>query len=268
MPRTLLYVSGLSLVIFLSSLSAAEPLRLIAHRGGVVDEQRIENNRRALDEAARRGYWMVEADIQRTKDGVPIVHHDRTFERYYGDPRPVGQMDWEEIAHLRSTPGEERPLKFSEFAAACQGRLLLMLDIKGDSHPREFYEAIESALAEHGLLESAYLIGSDQSKEYFRGKLRVSGNVDTIAAAAAAGVPVSEQYFLFDRGSRITETIIERARELNVPVVAGINRFRYPDDEATAVKLSRADITRLRALGVTQFQIDSQYDVWLGEHMP
>jgi hypothetical protein len=35
---------------------------LVAHRGGVVDEERSENSLKALDEAVRRGYTHVEVD--------------------------------------------------------------------------------------------------------------------------------------------------------------------------------------------------------------
>lgn len=262
MLRSLLCSAALSMLVLVASLDAAEPVRLIAHRGGVVSQEIIENNLAAIDEAARRGYWMVEADIRCTRDGVPIVHHDRTFERYYGDPRQVSEMDWDEIAKLRSTPGGERPQRFSEFAAACKGRLRIMLDVKGEDLSPQSFESIEASLAEHDLLKSAYLIGTDQSKDYFRGKLRVSANAITLDAAAHAGEPVEKLYFLFDRGSRITESMVRRSKELDVPVVAGINRFRYPDDESTARKLAEADVARLQSLGVTRFQIDSQYDVW------
>ena len=253
----------LALMLVQSSVPAAEPVRLIAHRGGVVNESIIENNLAAINEAARRGYWMVEADIRCSRDGVPVVHHDRTFERYYGDPRPLADLDWAEIAALRSTPGNERPLQFAEYAEACKGRLQIMLDIKGNDPAPEFLDAIEAALVEHDLLKGAYVIGSDQAKRHFRDKARISASAETLFAAAQRGEPVSQRYFLFDRGSRVTAPIIRRARELEIPVVAAINRFRYPDDDEEALSLARSDIARLRELGVTRFQIDSQYDVWL-----
>ncbi|MBL8848876.1 MAG: hypothetical protein JNG89_04300 [Planctomycetaceae bacterium] len=245
------------------ALTAAEPLRLIAHRGGVVNESIIENNRAAIDEAARRGYWMVEADIQSSRDGVAVVHHDETLQRFYGDPRTLTETDWLEIAKLRSTPGHERPLQFVEFVAACQGRLQIMLDIKGDDPAPEFLDAIEAALVAHDLLDEAYVLGSSRTKSHFLDKARISGNAEAVFAAAERGEPVSQRYFLFDRGSRLTAAIVRRAQELEIPVVAAINRIRYPDDEQSALTLAKADIARLRELGVTRFQIDSQYDPWL-----
>lgn len=262
---TLRLSASLPAVVLIAAVPATEPVRLIAHRGGVVNESIIENNRAAVEEAVNRGYWMVEADIQFSSDGVPVVHHDRTLERFYGEPRTLTDLPWSEIARLRSTPGNERPLQFAEYVALCQGRLQLMLDIKTDDPSAEFLDSIEAPLVKHGLLEGAYVLGSDQVKRHFRDKARISGNAEAVFAAAERGEPVAQRYFLFDRGSRLTEPLVRRAQDLNVPVVAAINRFRYPDDEAEALRLARADIERLRELGVTQFQIDSQYDVWLLE---
>src|SRR5262245_11475914 len=43
--------SLLSLVLLPAAVHAAEPVRLIAHRGGVVNDLIIENNRSAIEEA-------------------------------------------------------------------------------------------------------------------------------------------------------------------------------------------------------------------------
>jgi glycerophosphoryl diester phosphodiesterase len=108
---------------------AAADLRLIAHRGGVVDERLAENSAASLEEAIRRGYWMAEVDVRRSKDGVLVVNHDADFQRYFGDPRKLEEMTWEEMKGLRATPGGARPLSFAELCAVAKGRIRLMLDI-------------------------------------------------------------------------------------------------------------------------------------------
>src|SRR5690242_14371906 len=115
-----------SLLLLCCSLAAqtadTPTIELIAHRGGIVDDHRIENNLPGIEEAIRRGYWMLEVDLRESKDGRVVVHHDPDFQRYYGDPRRVAEMTWNEIKSLRSTPGELRPLEFAEYAAACRGK--------------------------------------------------------------------------------------------------------------------------------------------------
>ena len=48
--------------------------------------KRPENSIGALEEAIRRGNWMVEMDIQESKDGRLVVHHD-SFLQDFGDKR-------------------------------------------------------------------------------------------------------------------------------------------------------------------------------------
>lgn len=243
------------------SLVAGDP-KLIAHRGGVVDELRIENNFSSLEGALERGYWMVEVDIRRSRDGRPIVHHDQDFKRFYGVPSRVSELTWAEIRRLRSTRGNEPPRDLSEFAAACRGRMRLMLDLKGSGHPEEYYRTIESILRENDLLENAMLIGTAESKAYFKGRgPLISLRRDEIEAARGRGEDVSRLYFLFLLGSLIDGETVEFARTARVKLVAAINTFRYSPENYLAE--GEADIRRLLGLGVNYYQIDSVYDRWL-----
>jgi glycerophosphoryl diester phosphodiesterase len=251
-----------ALVCVLTTPVVAVDPKLIAHRGGVVDELHIENNFTGLEAAIDRGYWMVEIDIRRSRDGRPIIHHDEDFQRFYGVPSRVSELTWEEIRRFRSTPGNEPPRDLSEFAAACRGRLRVMLDVKGSGYPEEYYRAMEHILRENNLLESALLIGTAESKAYFKGRgPRVSLNPEEIEAARAQGEDVSRLYYLFLLGSRIDEDTVEFARNTDVKLVAAINTFRYPAE--SYIEEGKADILRLLGLGVKYYQIDSVYDRWL-----
>jgi glycerophosphoryl diester phosphodiesterase len=68
-------------------MAAPMPLRLIAHRGGIVDDIHAENSRGSIEEAIKRGYWMIEVDVRATLDGEPVLQHDATLERFYGASR-------------------------------------------------------------------------------------------------------------------------------------------------------------------------------------
>ncbi|MCP4189128.1 MAG: hypothetical protein GY768_00720 [Planctomycetaceae bacterium] len=230
---------------------------LIAHRGGVVDAEHIENNRPGLEAAIRRGYSMLEVDIRESRDGQLIVHHDADFQRFYGDDRRVSEMTWEEIKQLRTKNNELRPLSFAEYAAACQGRIRLMLDTKGRQGPR-FPQKLESILKDNELLKSAYVLGSDSTKQALHGKAKVSINQENLRKAIQRKEPVAQLYFLFELGAKLDEDSIELATEHGVPIVAAINTFRYPADRHR--RLAAEDIHRLKKLGVNQFQIDSVYE--------
>src|SRR4051794_34792169 len=74
-----------------------DPLR-IAHRGHIVEcpEQTMEAYRAAID----LGGEMIEADVQRTRDGVLVMLHDETLDRTTDGHGPVSERDWEEVAAL------------------------------------------------------------------------------------------------------------------------------------------------------------------------
>ena len=240
---------------------ADEPIRMIAHRGGVVTDSIIENNLAAIEAAVERGYWMVEVDVRNSKDGVAVVHHDADFKRYYGDSRRVVDLTWDQISELRATPGNERPLTLAEYLKACDGRLRIMLDVKGRDLPESFVEGIERTLRENQQLQTTYVIGAAEAKQRLTGKAIVSRSYDQIVAAKNRGEDISNRYFLFPRGKLLKEPEVQKGIELGVPVVPSINIFHYLGINH---KLrAKQDIERLRNAGVTEFQIDSVYDQWL-----
>lgn len=230
---------------------------LIAHRGGVIEEERIENNIPAIEEAIARGYYMIEVDIRESKDGHLIVHHDADFRRFYADDRQVVNLTWDEIKMLRSNPGNLRPMDFGEFARLCKGRIRLMLDTKGSDHSRAFFEEMERILRENDLLRSAFVIGTEQSKDFFLGKAKLGVSYQQLLNAVAAGEQVSDCYFLFEHGD-VTDEAVRFAQRHRVAVVPSVNVFHYPTAEHQA--LAARDLKRLKALGVRYFQIDSVYD--------
>jgi len=236
---------------------AAEPVRWIAHRGGVVSTQFAENSPASLDEAARRDYWMIEVDVRESKDGKLVVQHDPDFERFYGAKRLVADMNWEEISKLRAKPGGTAPMTFRDLCRRAKGKLRLMIDTKEPSHGEAFYQEMESAMRENGLLESAYFIGTAESRERFRGKARVSATGAELRAALAEKPDAAREFFVFEWGSMSPETIAF-ARKHKVPVVPSINTFHYKEDP---LDRGSADIRRLLKLGVTEFQIDSVYEL-------
>jgi hypothetical protein len=120
------------------------------------------------------------------------------------------------------------------------------------------------ALQENGLLESAYVIGTPESRNYFRGKARVGLPAKALTEAAGRGEEVGKLYFLFEHGRDLDDETVAWAQQLGVPVVPSVNIFHYAD-LADHFKAAQADIVRLRRRGVTEFQIDSVYDAWLRE---
>jgi glycerophosphoryl diester phosphodiesterase len=241
--------------------AASDKYKLIAHRGGLVDDGHAENSPGSVKGAIDRGYWMLEVDIRRTKDGEPVLQHDANFKRYYGDPRAVEELTWEQISRLRATPGNTSPIHFRDLCKLCSGKTRLMLDIKSETFPDAFYANLRDTLAENRLLDSTYLLGgASPAKRVFGKSAFRSCTKKTLRDALDKGEDVKTQMYLFELASDIDEDSVKLCREAGVTAVAAINTFRYTMAKRDEWKGAEEDATRMKQIGITYFQIDSLYE--------
>ncbi|WP_327234249.1 glycerophosphodiester phosphodiesterase [Streptomyces sp. NBC_01317] len=71
------------------------PVVAVGHRG---DPYRIrENTLPSLRSALARGADAVELDVRLTRDGVPVLLHDSTLERLWGDERRLADLTHDEV---------------------------------------------------------------------------------------------------------------------------------------------------------------------------
>lgn len=114
-----------------STPAPARPVLAVAHRG---DPYRFrENTLASVESAFAAGADAVEVDVQLTRDGVPVLLHDLTLERLWGDPRPVGKVTAEQLSSLGS-PGVRVPTLAEALKVVGEtpaARLLIDLDTPG-----------------------------------------------------------------------------------------------------------------------------------------
>lgn len=72
--------------------------RIIAHRGHKIAAP--EQTAAAFRLAVEFGATMLEADLRFTRDGVPVLMHDRLLDRTTSGTGPVAAMDWAELAQF------------------------------------------------------------------------------------------------------------------------------------------------------------------------
>jgi glycerophosphoryl diester phosphodiesterase len=70
-----------------------------AHRGA--SEYAPENTMSSFFMGLAMGANGIETDIQRTKDGVPVLFHDRTLERVMGEAGAIADYTYEELCRMR-----------------------------------------------------------------------------------------------------------------------------------------------------------------------
>lgn len=118
------------------------PLPLaFAHRGGAQEAE--ENTMEAFEHAVGLGYSHVETDVQATRDGVAVIFHDDDLARMTGRPGRVADLDWADIAGLRTRGGAGIP-RLDEALAAWPG-LCFNLEAKSDAAVAPMAEAIRRA---------------------------------------------------------------------------------------------------------------------------
>lgn len=232
-------------------------LRLIAHRGGVTDTGEAENSPASLEAAIERGYWMVEVDVRRTRDGRAVLQHDPDFRRFYGVPRKVLDMDWKEIQALRTRTGGSHPMAFEELCERCNGRIRLMLDVKNEPNPIGYYREMERALIANNLLESSYILTDVETERYFRGRMKQAASIAAFRQAVAQKDDLADLY-VFDDAGRFTPETVDFVRSRQCDLIGAANLWAYEGRNVMA--RARADLAKGYAAGVRAFQIDSVFD--------
>jgi glycerophosphoryl diester phosphodiesterase len=89
---------------------------LVAHRGYA--RHYPENTMPAIEAAVAAGARYVEVDVQLTRDGVPVLFHDRTLDRLCGVPGAIHEKSGAELALLRAPFFDRFGYRYAQVAIA------------------------------------------------------------------------------------------------------------------------------------------------------
>ena len=164
---------------------------LYAHRGLHDSNQSvIENSMQAFALAVERGYGM-ELDLQTTRDGQVVIHHDLNTKRVCGVDAIIEQTDYSDLPLLPD--GTPLPL-FADFLKLVDGKTPLIIELKYHrQYPLTVRKALEMLKDYHGdyCLESFHpaivRMLRLHAPEQLRGQLS-SGNLSS-EIARPRGVP-------------------------------------------------------------------------------
>lgn len=236
------------------------PPYLIAHRGGIVEDLYEEYDPRGIEEAARRGYKMMEVDVAETKDGVLFVHHDSDFKRIYGVDKKITELTWDEIKDFKSLRAGFSPMTFEKYTQLCDGRFDFMVDVKSKSKTPAYYAKLKAVLKKYKRMENLVFLETE-ARKYFWGEARFGVRVrelPEIWSRYQSGLEVSSNFFLFDHGNVLNASSIRLAQAMYMEVIPSVNIGHYKIEYHLTG--AERDIKYDREMGITSFQIDSDYD--------
>ena len=226
--------------------------QLIAHRGGVVSPEAMENSHKALEAAIEQGYHRVEIDMRLTKDGVLIAHHDAHFRNTFGVDKTIRELEWQEIAVLEGQNGY-KVCTVEELLRRCEGRIEVMIDNKISGYEEKAFLGLMDLLTQYQLKENAIMIGTSASKDFFTGKVKLSSTREQLESYRLDPEFDPGHYYLFDR--MISREDLTWAEAHGIMVVAAVNSFHF--DKHNPIGEAEKKISILKDNGVTTFQIDS-----------
>lgn len=167
----------------------------------------------AFAEAVKLGFRYLETDVRATRDGVPVILHDRKLNSL---PRPIDKLDWRDIPTAARGDGESIATLESVLRALPSVRF--NIDIKAKSAIRPTVEVLEQLDAHDRVLIASF---SD-----FRRRRTVRSL--SKAVATSAGIRVIVTFFVAATlgcqkyaswAVRDVDCVQLPARRLGVPVI-------------------------------------------------
>ena len=231
---------------------------LIAHRGGVITERTPECSLAAIRLAKQQGYAMVELDVQKSRDGIPVVFHDSDLKEACGIDNRIADMGSKRIVDVRFLQTDQRIVTLDRALAECLSLSLgVMLDVKV-ADDEAFFQTIANLIKKYKYEPSAITISADPAlRRCFEGVVMLTVTGDEFnRVQKGETVDLSGKYW-FGLPQRIPDDMVKRLRQNGAYVIPAINTFRYP--QHNHYELARKDIDRLIRAGVEGFQIDSVY---------
>lgn len=252
-----------SVIRFSNKRSVADrrPL-VIAHRGGVVSPHSPECSTTAIRLAAEMGYDMVELDVRRSRDGQPIVFHDRTLMEACDKPGSVSDFTATELATIRYRKGTDHIARLDTALRSCRRLGMgVMLDLKDGRNSQEFLELIDRLIVQHDLGDSSISFsGSEAARKYLR-HVRFTPTDEELRRLRGGEALRLDTRFWFGIPQWLQDGDLQKLKSAGAMVIPAINTFRYPG--GSHFDRAKADIERLLAEGVDGFQIDSIYQPFL-----
>ena len=219
-----------------SAFGKRNKMRLIAHRG--FKSNQPENSYESLHEAAARGYWGVECDIQETSDGEYVIMHDSTVDRTTSGTGEVSSKTLAEIKALTLTDSLYGVPIFEEWLMITKTYgIVPVIEIKNMTDPNKFVQILRDTGViyncivisfEKTALEQVYNIDSKISVSYVVNPM-TTDTIDEVIESFGEGNSICPYW------GATTKELVEYAFSKNIEVIPWI--LNTIEDYSEALKM-------------------------------
>lgn len=231
---------------------------LIAHRGGVITPSSSECSLTAIQIAGKTGYDMVELDVRMSKDGIPIVFHDRTLEKACGRSESISDLTADELLTIRYLKGEDHIVTFETALQECRSQNLgIMLDLKAGRDDAQFLATLDQLIVKTGYENASITFSDTESTRRHLKHVRFTPTKAEIQQLREKQDLKLQERFWFGLPNQLPNSDIQLLKKSGALIFPAINTFRYP--KSNHIELAKKDIRRLLDKGVDGFQLDSVY---------
>ena len=140
-----------------------ETVMVVAHRGCHAGGA-PENSLAAIRACLELGVDVIEIDVALSAEGVPVLMHDATLDRMTAETGPIADHTAAELAglHLRAGQGgagaaltDETLPTLQQALELAKGRMLVNLDVKGDTYAAAFAMVDELGMGRQIIMKMA-----------------------------------------------------------------------------------------------------------------
>jgi len=143
--------------------------KLIAHRGA--SAYAPENTLVAFELALRQGIDWIECDVTLSKDGVPVIFHDKTFKRMAKRTKYINQLTFEEIMQIdvgawfsKKFSGQTTPTLEELLIFAKENQIKINLELKPNAYkPKCLVMQVDQLIRQTNFTKNDLLISSFDS---------------------------------------------------------------------------------------------------------
>lgn len=188
-----------------------------AHRAETVNAP--ENSLSAIKSAMEQGADVIEFDVQLSKDGVVVLHHDLTLERVAGINRRVNELTYDELIQLdigsEFSPefSSETILSLKQALQFIDGQAGVLIDVKSYGSAQEMAERIVQAVEAADMVEAVLVQSFDYTFLKAVRALNPSIQLGQIMYYALGNLDKLEVDFYSIQKGMLSRDLVRRARQ-------------------------------------------------------